>query len=481
MNKRSSPVGKRSYSQILDNVARDGLAANTDLAPRILAQVQKGKRATMQPRMRVLVISVLVLLILVSALVSVPSVRAAIQRWIGYVPEVGLVGEGQLRTIAEPVSITRDGITLTIEQMWVASDRTLIQYSVEGWPWGTLAANPPSDGCLEPAILRLPDGELSITQPQSSFGRESGYELKILYPAIPPAVDEVTFVMPCLILASTGEAPENWEVPLRLIPAPSDAVFPVIEISTPDVFIPVEATATVSSETNASAAADAVSITFDRAVQMDDGYLIYVSLHWDTANYGWAYTPDPTTLHLLDANEQEVSFEIDYDATIEAESTAAAGQTSFAIKTVPLQTPGPLSLVLDSVIVDIAVDARFTFDPGPDPKPGQVWELNQEIDLLNGHSLRVLRVKYDLTDGVQAYLSFDMESETGVTYAGLLDKAHPLTGTAGGGNGASLPGPFTSDLYYLEPLPKGPLTIDIMGISVYMPGHWEATWTPPAQ
>ena len=41
---------KKSYSQILDHVARDGLTANTDLAPRILARIQKGKSATMQPR-----------------------------------------------------------------------------------------------------------------------------------------------------------------------------------------------------------------------------------------------------------------------------------------------------------------------------------------------------------------------------------------------------------------------------------------------
>jgi hypothetical protein len=84
---------KQSYSQILDVVARDHLTANTDLAPRILARIQKGKSATMQPRIKVFATVFLILLVLVIGLVSVPAVRAAIQRWMEYVPGIGLVSE----------------------------------------------------------------------------------------------------------------------------------------------------------------------------------------------------------------------------------------------------------------------------------------------------------------------------------------------------------------------------------------------------
>ncbi|HEX6034965.1 MAG TPA: hypothetical protein VFY83_11040 [Anaerolineales bacterium] len=92
----------------------------------------------------------------------------------------------------------------------------------------------------------------------------------------------------------------------------------------------------------------------------------------------------------------------------------------------------------------------------------------------------MLKVTYDLTDGVPAYLSFEMDSKTGITYAFLYDESHPLTGAGGGsGGGSSTPEPFISDLYYLEPLPKGPLTVTITGISVHLPGHWQAEWTPP--
>jgi hypothetical protein len=137
-------------------------------------------------------------------------------------------------------------------------------------------------------------------------------------------------------------------------------------------------------------------------------------------------------------------------------------------------------MVLDAISASVATDASFTFDPGPDPKPGQVWELGKDIDLGHEQSVRVSRVTYNLTDGTQAWLSFEMESETGVMYVTLIDKAHPLTGIAGGGGGGSIStGPFTSDLYYNEPLPQGPLTVDIFSISVNLFGHWEAAWTPP--
>lgn len=99
---------RKTYSQTLDEIARDQLAANTDLTPQIMAQIQKGKSATMRPLMKIFVTVCLTLLILAGVLISVPSVRAAIQHWIGYVPGVGLISEGQIRVLAEPVSMTRE-------------------------------------------------------------------------------------------------------------------------------------------------------------------------------------------------------------------------------------------------------------------------------------------------------------------------------------------------------------------------------------
>ncbi|HSB02585.1 MAG TPA: hypothetical protein VLE49_18185, partial [Anaerolineales bacterium] len=96
-------MNRKPYSQILDSIARDRVPEHTDLAARILSQIEKRKSATMQPRMKMFVTVVLVLFVLMIVLASVPAVRAAIQHWFGYVPDIGLVSEGEMRVLAEPV------------------------------------------------------------------------------------------------------------------------------------------------------------------------------------------------------------------------------------------------------------------------------------------------------------------------------------------------------------------------------------------
>ena len=57
-------------------------------------------------------------------------------------------------------------------------------------------------------------------------------EWKLDYPPIPANIDQATFVLPCIQETLPGLAPENWELPLRFIPAPPDlTVMPVIDVS----------------------------------------------------------------------------------------------------------------------------------------------------------------------------------------------------------------------------------------------------------
>ncbi len=81
---------------------------------------------------------------------------------------------------------------------------------------------------------------------------------------------------------------------------------------------------------------------------MDDGYLLYATLHYESTVMSWIDVPDPTTLHFFDATGQEIPYEFDWDATNEVQATSVPGQTHFAIKTAPpVQSAGPLTFVLD--------------------------------------------------------------------------------------------------------------------------------------
>jgi hypothetical protein len=326
---------------------------------------------------------------------------------------------------------------------------------------------------------RLSAGKLSSTD-QIGTSWLTGYEHKTTYPAIPSTINEVTLVLPCIRSAITGKAPENWELAFRLVPVPSGmTAFPVIEISTP-----IEMTNTVAPQavTDGKLSVDGVSLALDRAVQMDDGYVLYATLHWENTVLSSVDRNDTSTMHLLDANGQEVPFTYDLDAL--SAMDWQPGQTSFAIRTAPIEAAGPITLALDSIVVTVAVpvDTSFTFDPGSDPHPRQVWELNKDFNVGYGHSVRVLRATYPKPPlenlPLQPGLSFEIESPTGVTQAMLFDKDHPLAG--GGGGGDSFTGIFSAGFSYAGGFPEGSITVNIESIGFNLPGHWEASWTPPA-
>jgi hypothetical protein len=214
---------------------------------------------------------------------------------------------------------------------------------------------------------------------------------------------------------------------------------------------------------------------------MDDGYLLYATIHWENTGLSTVDRYDTAT-RLLDANGEELPYTVDVNAM--QNITWQPGQAAFAIKTVPINVPGPLTLVLDSLTITAAAPAgtTFTFDPGSNPQPGQTWELNESLDVGYGHSLHILRATYPKPPmeslPVQPGFTFEIESPTGVTGAMLFDNDHPPSG--GGGGGGSLTGIFSAGFSYAEGMPAGPITVRVESIAFPVSGHWEASWTPPA-
>lgn len=456
-------MNKRDYSQILDDAARDHLVENTDLAPKILKRIQKGKSVTMHSQRKVFAMTLLVLLALAFTTWQVPAVRAAIQRWFGYVPGAGLISSDQIRILENPVVLERDGINLTIKQVWASADKTVVQYTVEGWERGSADAD-----CDQTGFLRLEDRDLAVTEAPTMIGWEDGYEIVAVYDALPAEINALSLVVPCMNLTTAHE----WEAPLKLVAAPADmTVYPVIENAAS-----AETASAAQPRAGSSLAAENLSLVIDRAAEMDDGYLLFVTMNWENTSLGWVDIPDPTALRLKDANGQSIPCHVDYEATNPLVSESPAGQIAFALQTETKSAAGPLTLTLDTISAHIKTDAGFTVDPGSDPEPGQTWTLDQEVELGYGHSLRVARVTYSPTDAAHVQLRFDMRSENGVTGASLQDQARPMAGIEQ--DQSSEAGVFTTMLYYAASLPQGPLNITVTAFTVDLPGEWQATWTP---
>lgn len=468
-------MNKNSYSHILDRIAGDQVPQNMDLAPNILAQIQKRKRIHMQSRTRLISATLLVVIVLVVLFYTVPGMAAAIGRWFGYVPGVGLVREGQVRVLANPVSVTREGVTVTVDQVVLDSERTVLVYTVEGIP-NTAFVTGPLDQCPYATSLRLPDGSLLSSGPGGGSSWQTGYQHRFDYPPISAGVSDARLVISCLFSTRAGAAPGNWEIPLHFVPAPPDmTAFPVIEIPTSTA--PAAAVAPSKSAADLATAEPStkpvsMTLTLDRAVQMEDGYLIYATLHWQDTPFSSVEMIDPgSTLHLLDTNGQEMLYEYRYD-----EQTGISynqRQTAFAIKTAPVQTPGPLTLVLDAVSVELPVKSSFGFDPGSNPKPGQSWTLDREINIDEYH----LRVH--TATATETGFSFEISTDGGITSAMLTDLAHPVKG-GGGGGGGDQGSTFSYAINYNGNLPDGPLTITISSIGVRYIQPIQAQWTPPA-
>ena len=76
----------------------------------------------------------------------------------------------------------------------------------------------------------------------------------------------------------------------------------------------------------------------------------------------------------------------------------------------------PLTLTLPSIATNLPQDNRpqFTFDPGPNPQPGQEWQIDQSIEVL-GLPVEVLSARYitraDLAD--QEWIRFAPEEAYG--------------------------------------------------------------------
>ena len=152
----------KNFRDVLDAAARSHVPDNLNLYPRIAANLEeRHSRArtgitimqTLRARPALLIVMVLL------ALGLLTGVAYAVGRSLGYIPGVGLVEQGApIRVLAEPVSLTRDGITVTVTAAVLTSDKSTFVYSVENVPFSAYSHNENVSGCYDMAKIMLPAG-----------------------------------------------------------------------------------------------------------------------------------------------------------------------------------------------------------------------------------------------------------------------------------------------------------------------------------
>ncbi|MBL8076699.1 MAG: DUF4179 domain-containing protein [Anaerolineales bacterium] len=402
---------------------------------------------------------VLVVLIALLILLALSGVAYAIGKSLGYIPGLGIVDQSApLQVLAEPVSQTQDGITITVKDAIASADKTIVTYAVENIPPEKLS--PAKDvPCPDWPQLKLPDGTLY----ELSGGDGNVHEMRLIYAPLPANVQDVTLLIPCIQGAGhvTLPLPENWELPIRFIPAPADmTVFSVTEL-------------TPSPAAEANVVKNPLTIT--KVIETNDSYILTGELlvplplgQSDSGVYG---------LRITDGNGKDVSFEgfpQDIGMPTPTSPNAEVWSVKFDKGFVP---PIQITYTKQYILADSSLETiEFDFDAGDDPQKVQAWQLDREFTLadrtftLNSVSALPNSYEFNFTSTDNSIYSVDV----------VIDGYPPDAN--GGGMDAGMVGVFGSWSVSVGPykeLPKGKLKVTIS--HPWLIGEikdWTVDWQP---
>ncbi|MEI6291207.1 MAG: hypothetical protein WCP19_12310, partial [Chloroflexota bacterium] len=389
------------------------------------------------------------------ALTLLTGVVYAVGRSLGYIPGVGLVEQGTpIRMLAEPVLQTRDGITLTVSEAMLTTDKTVVLFSLENVPWSALSHDENVVGCSDMPWLSLANGTRLTVQGGSAQMRQS----RMVYSAIAVDINEATLNLPCIQNTMPGLAPENWQVALRFKPAPADLIIePAIEIQPTETALPVPGKTVSPTETPAVPS----PLSLIKALQINEDTILLFSLK-QPGTGGWI---EFNNLKLTDANGKEVftSNPAIEDLPVFDRGIQFKSNVSFPVK---VSISGfPITPVLNSA-------AEFEFDAGDNPQPGQEWTPNQPI-LIGGRTITLTTIRV----GSQGDYSFIFNSDPDVRGLSLGIDGYTPNGGGGGGSGSGTDR-FGVSVSYAE-LPKGKLKVKLSNLTLAGPQQsWSLNWSP---
>ena len=404
----------------------------------------------------IIALAILILMILSALVIGPQRVYAAVKQLLGYIPDVGIVDQSNpIRMLSEPVNITRDGITVSVNQAILTNTETRIDFGISGVPLSAYPKEEAASGCMEHEYLRLPDGtRIAIND------------------IIPPQVNEATFVLPCIFNTLPGAVPTDWEMHLRFVAAAPDiTILPVIDVTPQATVIPTINEFRQDSETPTTTSADPyASVTVDKIIETEDGYILLGFIQPHIPAGSWLQITGAATIR--DADDKKVSYSFPNDIQPLDDSSFAQGGISWVMQIKGAGVKFPLTIGFSGVVisqVDPLASAKTTINVGTSPQPEQVWEVNQNVQLA-GNTIRLVSVTA-LSDGY----SFRIDPGPNLSGVGVQIEGHQAIGGGGGGTGD---GVFNTSLIYSE-LPKGQLTILFTDpLSASSTETWQVTWQP---
>jgi len=383
---------------------------------------------------------ILTLIVVLIVLSLLTGVAYALGRLAGFIPGFGFTSDAQsVYLLSEPVEVISGDMTLRVDQ--AVSDESKFWVNIT-------AVGLPEELDFSQAFLLLPDGEKIPFQMGSGVNIDSsGAHLNYIFSPVPTTTSNLT-----LFIENLGG--QNVSFPLQL------------RLAKPDEILPAEPEQSVQlrSETQ-----DGVTLVLDHIAPASDKTVFQVSLHFDQP--GMSLNNDWNVI-LTDQNGAI------YPAIDITPDTMDGNAKIF--QTLPFTGNEQLTVSLNvfpnakelPVSIDFSMDDAngFLFDPGLDPAVGQIWTLDNVIQI-GGFTLRAVRANLVST----TELLFEFESTENLTGV-LLYTPDPLLRSASG-EVTQVNGDVSAGMTF-EKIPTQPFEVRVKRAYYTAHGSWEIQWQP---
>ncbi len=383
---------------------------------------------------------ILALIVVLIALSLLTGMAYALGRLAGFIPGFGFTSDIQsVYLLSEPVEVISGDVTLRVDQAVSDESKLWVNLTVLGLS---------GEQDFSQAFVFLPNDEKISFQMSSGMTVDSdGANLTYIFPPLPTSTSD-------LILYIENLGGQNFSVPMQLRLAKPGEILP----SEP------EQSEQLRSETH-----DGVTLVLDHIAPASDKTVFQVSLHFDkpgmslnndwnvvlTDQNGAIYPAIDITPDTMDGNAK----------IFQTSPFSGNEKLTVSLNVFPNAKELPVS-------IDFSMDDAngFLFDPGPDPAVGQIWTLDDVIQI-GGFTLRAARVSLVST----TELLFEFEPAENLTGVMLYTPDPLLRGAAGGIPQAN--GEISAGMTF-EQIPSQPFEVRVTRAYYTAHGSWEIQWQP---
>lgn len=393
-------------------------------------------RRKLQARPILLILSILIAMLVLTGVVY------AVGRLSGYIPGFGFTNSSQSVYVLD-VPVKQDAGQVIFELTQAVSDdeKTWVKLRVE---------NLPEEPHFSSAYLRLEDG----TQFERILGHTEFLDgvstLAYSFAPLPGENTQLTLVITDLLDSAV-------EIPFSFRPIRDGEMLPVVELGDYPLY---------------SDAQQGVQLSLDYVAPASDRTVFQVSVHFEQPN---TMIIGPWMVSLQDQNGMVYPLtditpsNVDRNKSALFQTSAFAGNESLILK---LRNDMQLENKIN-IMRDYSPDpGKFMFDFGDNPQPGQVWELDEQVQVGDA-TLHVVRA--ELLGGNE--LSFEFSADPNVTAVILYAE---VPGIRSARSRPPVENQNFSSVIGFQQLPMEPFEIQIRSVFRTISGVWQVEWTPPA-